>query len=185
MRSKNNFYKIIGITYHKHNFDYFWELFNILEKMIEELKNLTNNEKEIMYKVPILVSILIAGADGTIDRSEIKQAVSLSKTKQSKARPGLINYYKEAGQDFEDKLKIMMQQYPVSAQERNPLIIDELKTLNDILPKLDSKFAVEFYESIRDMAKKIAESSGGVLGYMAVGYEESKLIGLDMIKKPV
>ena len=152
--------------------------------MIEEFKDLTPEEVETMLKVPVLVSILIAGADNDIDKSEIKQAVSISKLKQVKARPGLINYYQQAGADFEDKLKVLIQQYPVDAAERNPILIEELSKINDILPKIDSKFAIVFYNSIKDMAKKIAEASGGVLGYMAVGYEESKLIGLSMIKDP-
>lgn len=152
--------------------------------MIEEFKDLTSGEVETMLKVPVLVSILIAGADNDIDKSEIKQAVSISKLKQTKARPSLISYYQEAGTDFEDKLKVLMQQYPVDAAERNPLLIQELEKVNDILSKIDQKFAIVFYNSIRDIAKKIAEASGGVLGYMAVGYEESKLIGLDMIKDP-
>ncbi|MTI19542.1 hypothetical protein E1176_00765, partial [Fulvivirga sp. RKSG066] len=130
------------------------------------------------------VSILIAGADGTIDKSEIKQAVSLSKSKQTSAREDLIEYYRVAGQDFEDKMKIMIAAYPKDAADRNPLIIGELEKVNQIFPKLDPHFAQEFYASIKDMAKKIAEASGGVLGYMAVGYEESKLIGLEMIKAP-
>lgn len=152
--------------------------------MIEEFKNLTPEEVEVMYKVPVLVSILIAGADNEIDRSEIKQAVNLSKIKQTKAREDLIEYYKDAGKDFEDKIKVMIQQYPSRAEERNPLIIAELEKLNSILPKLNNQFAVEFYSSIKDIAKKIAESSGGLLGYMAVGYEESKLIALHMISDP-
>lgn len=152
--------------------------------MIEEFKDLTSEEIETMLKIPVLVSILIAGADNDIDKSEMKQAVNISKLKQIKARPSLISYYQEAGTDFEDKLKVLIQQYPVDATERNPLLIKELEKLNDILPKLDNRFAVVFYNSIRDIAKKIAEASGGVLGYMAVGYEESKLIGLDMIKDP-
>jgi len=152
--------------------------------MIEEFKDLTSVEIETMFKVPVLVSILIAGADNDIDKSEIKQAVSISKLKQVKARPSLISYYQEAGTDFEDKLKVLIQQYPVDAGERNPILIEELEKVNDILPKIDQRFAVVFYNSIRDIAKKIAEASGGVLGYMAVGYEESKLIGLDMINDP-
>lgn len=152
--------------------------------MIEEFKNLSEEEVETMLKVPVLVSILIAGADGTIDKSEIKEAVSLSKIKQTKAREDLIEFYKEAGRDFEDKMKIMISQLPTSAEERNPIIISELEKVNQIFPKLDSKFSEEFYFSIKDMAKKIAEASGGVLGYMAVGYEESKLIELKMIKAP-
>jgi len=152
--------------------------------MIEEFKNLNDEEIETMLKVPVLVSILIAGADGNIDKSEIKQAVSLSKLKQTKAREGLIEFYTEAGKDFEDKMKIMIANYPGDATQRNPLIISDLEKVNDILPRLDPKFSEEFYVSIKDMAKKIAEASGGVLGYMAVGYEESKLIGLDMVKDP-
>lgn len=152
--------------------------------MIEEFKNLSQDEVETMCKMPVLVSILIAGADNEIDRSEIQEAVGLLKIKQSKARESLLDYYKEAGKDFEDKMKVMIQQYPVSAKERNPIIIAEIEKVNTILPKLDQKFAVEFYASIKDLAKKIAEASGGLLGYMAVGYEESKLINLSMIKEP-
>lgn len=152
--------------------------------MIEEFKNLSPDEIETMYKVPVLVSILIAGADNEIDNSEIKKAVSLSKTKKIRARESLVDYYREAGKDFEDKLKVMIQQYPSSAKERNPLIINELMRVNSILPKVDRRFAIEFYESVKDIARKIAEASGGLLGYMAVGYEESKLIGLQMIKDP-
>lgn len=152
--------------------------------MIDEFKNLSEEEIETMLKVPVLVSILIAGADGTIDKSEIKQAVSLSKIKQTKAREDLIEFYKEAGRDFEDKMKIMITQLPAESSERNPVIIGELEKVNNIFSKLDPKFSEEFYFSIKDMAKKIAEASGGVLGYMAVGYEESKLIGLNMIKDP-
>ena len=152
--------------------------------MIDQFKVLSAEEVEIMLRTPLLVSVLIAGADNEIDNSEIKEAVSIAKLKQKKARVDLIDYYKEVGIDFEDKLKVMIQQFPIKAEERNPMIIEELEQLNKILPKLDKKFAVEFYASIKDIAKKIAESSGGLLGYMAVGYEESKLIGLNMVKNP-
>ncbi|MEQ8474901.1 hypothetical protein [Fulvivirga sp.] len=152
--------------------------------MIAEFNALSNEEIETMLAVPILVTILIAGADGQIDKSEVNEAISIAKLKQKKARVGLIDYYGEVGTDFEDKLKVMIQHFPVKAEERNPLIIDELTKLNTILPKLDNNFAIEFYASIKDLAKKIAESSGGILGYMAVGYEESKLIELKMINNP-
>lgn len=152
--------------------------------MIEEFKVLNEQEVETMLKAPILVSILIAGADNQIDNSEIREAVSIARLKQKKARVDLIEYYKEVGVDFEDKLKVTIQQLPSNATERNPIIIEELEKINSVLPKLNNKFAIEFYASIRDIAKKIAEASGGLLGYMAVGYEESKLIGLNMIKDP-
>lgn len=152
--------------------------------MLAELENLEDEELELILKVPILVSILIAGADNEIDKSEIRQAVNISKSKQARARKSLIDYYKEVGENFEDKLMVSIQSYPMDAQKRNPMIIEELEQLNNLLPKIDKQYAIEFYESIKDIAKKIAEASGGVLGYMAIGYEESKLIGLNMIKDP-
>ncbi|MEM1406228.1 MAG: hypothetical protein AAGG59_05595 [Bacteroidota bacterium] len=152
--------------------------------MIDQFNELEPGEIETMFKVPILVSILIAGADNNIDKAEMKKAVSISKFKQKKARRDLIEYYKVVGSDFEDKFKVLIQHYPVDAEDRNPQIVEELKKVNLILPKLDKNFAVDFYQSVRDIARKVAEASGGVLGYMAVGYEESKFIGLDMIKDP-
>lgn len=152
--------------------------------MIPEFDKLTEEEINVLHSAPILVSILIAGADNEIDNSEIKKAVSISKDKQKRARASLLEYYKEIGDNFEDKLKVMIQSFPSSAKDRNPILIEELEKLNDILPKIDSHFSTEFYESLKDIAKKIAESSGGVLGYMAIGYEESKLIGLKMIDDP-
>lgn len=152
--------------------------------MITDFDKLNEEEVEVMMKVPLLVSILIAGADNEIDNSEIKKAVDISRSKQIRARKSLLDFYQEVGENFEDKLKILIQQYPVSSEKRNPVIIDELEDVNEILPKLDKQFATEFYESVKDIAKKVAEASGGVLGYMSIGYEESKLIDLKMIKDP-
>ena len=60
--------------------------------MIEEFKALTPDEVEVMLKAPILVSILIAGADNNIDNTEIREAISISRLKQKKARLDLIDY---------------------------------------------------------------------------------------------
>jgi hypothetical protein len=152
--------------------------------MISAFSKLSEEEVEFMLRVPMLVSILIAGADGEIDKSEINKAVSVANSKQSAARPHLLEYYREVGDNFEDKLKILIQSFPKSSAERNPIIIEQLEKLNKILPMLDKNYATSFYESMKELAKKIAEASGGVLGYMAVGYEESKLIGLSMVKDP-
>ena len=152
--------------------------------MVDQFNTLTQEEVDLMFQVPMLVAILIAGADNNIDKTEMKEAITLSKIKQQKARKELLDYYKEVGQDFEDKLKVMIQNYPLDAELRNPQIIKKLEQLNTVWPKLDKNFAVDFYASIKDMARKIAESSGGVLGYMSIGYEESKLISLEMIKDP-
>lgn len=138
-----------------------------------------------MLRTPILISILIAGADSDIDDAEINKAVETANWQHQKNDKDITHYYHEVAQGFEDKLKIIMQQLPTKTPLRNLQIAKELEKLNDILPKLDSGFAAKFYTSLITMAKNVARASGGLLGYLSISYEESKLIGLSMIKKPL
>jgi len=152
--------------------------------MIPEFEVLNEEEVELMFKVPILVAILVAGADNKIDNSEMREAINAITLKPQKARKELVEYYKLVAQDFEDKLKLTIYELPSDTMKRTDLITADLKKLNAILPKLEKPFAIKFYESMKDISKRIAESSGGVFGFMSVGYEESKVVDLKMIKDP-
>ena len=50
--------------------------------MIKELAKLKESEVELMLKAPVLLCILIAGADGTIDRKEIREAINVAAKKK-------------------------------------------------------------------------------------------------------
>jgi hypothetical protein len=151
--------------------------------MISEFDSLDDREIELMLKAPILVCILIAGADGTIDEKEIKEAIAVARKNIGK-KGALSNYFRELSEDFEDKLKITIQGYPYESTQRTPLIVEELAGLNRLWSKLDKTFAKNFYDSLRDIAEKIASSSGGVLGIKSVGSEEARYISLPMLQKP-
>ena len=152
--------------------------------MIPQFENLSQEEEELMYSLPIYVSVLIAGADGKIDDNEIKKAVSLAGLKKKKARKDLLEYYSHVYMDFEDKIKVTIANLPIGSKERENILIEDIKKANDVFEKIDNKFATKLYASLKDMAIHIAEASGGIFGYMSVGYEESRLIDLKMIKDP-
>jgi len=152
--------------------------------MIPEFDLLSSDEVELMHKAPMLVCILIAGADGRIDQSEISKAISLASEKYVPGKSRLAEFYDEVGSDFEDKLKIVIQGFPLKEKERSPKVIDELRELNPILKKLDRQFSIEFYKSLKEIAMEIANSSGGVLGMKKVGQEEARYLSLDMINDP-
>ena len=149
--------------------------------MIKEFSNLTGSETELMLKAPVLVCILIAGADGTIDKKEIKEAIAQT---QKKTKASLADYLSEVSQDFEDKIKILIQSYPYESTQRNPIIIEELGQLNKIWKKLDKGFAVQVYQMLKELAQKIASSSGGLWGMKTVANEEAKFLLLPMISDP-
>ena len=150
--------------------------------MIKELESLKESEVELMLKAPVVLCILIACADGTIDRREIKEAINVTVKKKDKTI--LDNYFKEVSQDFEDKLKILLQSYPYQSAQRNPILIQELSQLNPILKKLDKSFSKPFYDMLKELAEKIAGSSGGLWGLMSVDSEEAKYIRLPMLDDP-
>lgn len=151
--------------------------------MIEELAKLSGGDLELIYRAPLLVCILIAGADGDIDRKEIRKAIDIAKKRQ-KGTDAVSVLFKEIAQDFEDKLKVLEQSYPYEATQRTPLIIEELKELNRLLVSLPKNFAKGYYETLLLLAQKVAASSGGLLGMNAVGSEEAKLVKLSMIQQP-
>ncbi len=151
---------------------------------VKEFENLREDEIQVMLEAPIYVSILIAGADGKIDNRERKEAIDVARSKQSRAREQLVDYYKLVGEDFEQKFNKFIDELPEDAKDRNKDIEQELRKLNFILPKIDRPFAIKFYASLKDLAKRIAEASGGILGYLSVSYEEQTLMDLKMINDP-
>ena len=152
--------------------------------MIQEFENLSQSEQELMFSLPVYVAVLIAGADGDIDNREVSKANNLANDKLKNARKDLIAYYTEANENFEDKLKMAIANLASGTAERQKYLVEKLKESNECFDKIPKKYAIALYSSLKEIAKKIAEASGGVFGYMAIDFEESKLIELKMIKDP-
>ncbi|WP_420319109.1 hypothetical protein [Ekhidna sp.] len=150
--------------------------------MIPEFEPLREDEIEVLTKAPVYVAILIAGADGKIDKSERREAIDVARTKQSRSREQLSDYYKHVGEKFEENFNTLVDTLPSGTDARISAITTELRKLNFILKKVDKNFAIKLVASLKDLAKKIAEASGGVLGYLSVSYEEARLMDLKMIK---
>ncbi|WP_370087070.1 hypothetical protein [Ekhidna sp.] len=151
--------------------------------MIPEFEPLREDEIQVMLQAPVYVAILIAGADGKIDKSERKEAIDVARSKQSRSREQLHEFYVQVGEQFEANFNRLIDELPSGTEARISAITTELRKLNFILPKIDKNFAIKYHASLKDLAKRIAEASGGVLGYLSVSYEESKLMELKMIKE--
>lgn len=150
--------------------------------MIKEFEKLREDEIDVLMKAPVYVALLIAGADGKIDKLERKEAVDIASNRQSRSREQLNEYYKAL--DFHATFKKMIGELPSGVDERTTVIIRELRKLNFILRKVDRPWSIKLYASLKDLAKKIAEASGGLMSYLTISYEESRLIELKMIQNP-
>jgi hypothetical protein len=151
--------------------------------MIPQFNRLTDAEAELILRAPILVCILVAGADGHIDRKEIKEAIAVAR-KQKESASVLSGFFTIMAEDFEDKIKILIQSYPYESTQRTPLIVEELQGLNQLWTKLDRAFADAYYKMLKNLASRVASSSGGLWGIKTVTQEEARYVALPMIVDP-
>jgi len=147
-------------------------------------EKLDERERGQLSALPIYIALLIAGADGTVDNSEIKQAISFSRLTTSTADHAINAFYNDVYQDFEDKLKVVAANMPQCKVEREKLLIDQIRDVNVILKKIEKPRAFALYESFRRLAKKIAIASGGIFGLGSISKEESELLELNMLENP-
>ena len=152
--------------------------------MQNALRYLTEEETEALYLVPIWVSILIAGADNKIDKSEIKKAINIVNIKKQKANKLIVDYYKMVAKKFEINLKGFVALMPEDKEQRINFLLNKLDRVNYYFSKLDIDFSHQLYLSFRDIANKVAHASGGFFGLHSVSDEESKYIDLKMIDDP-
>jgi len=141
-------------------------------------------DREFLLQVPAYVALLIAGADSEINKAEIDEAISLTQLKKVTSREMLQEYYDQVRPIFPTALAKLIESMPKDGRLREQQLTETLEKVNPILDRLEHKFAVQFYASMKNFAKGVAESSGGVFGYMTVSYEESKLVDLPMIHNP-
>lgn len=154
--------------------------------MLHEMEQLSPEQQEQLYDAPVMITLLIAGADDDFDQKEKDKAVELAKFKKLNPDQPLIHeYYRVVELRFEERLHHWMQEYPRLAEIRNPIIAKQLEQLNPILELLSYDLRSGLYKSFVNWARQVAEASGGVLGYFSVGTEEKAWVELPMLKNPV
>ncbi|HAA11666.1 MAG TPA: hypothetical protein DCE41_08190 [Cytophagales bacterium] len=155
--------------------------------MIAPFAGLSEAEQQTLFKLPIYVTALVAGADDNIDRSEVREAIFLAHLRVKQARPGMTDYYAIVDKTFEDDLKGYIKTLPKAAEDHGPIVEAELTKANDAMKKVagnDKTFAIHFYNSMKDFARHIAEASGGLGGLLSVSPEEAQSIKLATLEDP-
>lgn len=147
-----------------------------------QFNQLSEEEKNLLYSTPALVTYLIGGADDNFDTKEEVQSSHLVRIRTADGDPLLFDFYKHIEVSYFDQLDAIVKKYEkLPVEERTAALVAELTRLNDILPKIDGLYARALLKSLRSLAKVVAEASGGVLGFLEISYEEEHLMGLNMI----
>ncbi|MEO1449096.1 MAG: hypothetical protein AAFV07_06180 [Bacteroidota bacterium] len=146
---------------------------------IKYFAELSAEETDLMLQAPAIVTILIAGADDDIDKKEKNWAARLVQYRTFTSEVKLHSYYEAVQERFEGDLDTLEAGWSTETGSQD--LSAKLAAVNSILPKIDSDIASLLTESWRSLAKKVAEASGGILGFGSVEEAERALIGLPMI----
>lgn len=149
-------------------------------KMLDNF-NVSQDQKETLIDAVSWITILIAGADGNIEKEELEWAKKITQIRAYKYPQALENFYSEVGKTFQSKIDNLVSELPKDVKARTSALSEKLATLNPILATLDNETAYSLYKSYTSFADHIAKSHGGFLRFFSVSVEEKKLIGLPMV----
>lgn len=152
--------------------------------MLKQFESLSKEDRQIMMDAIPLVTILIAGADGKIDKKETERAARIQKVRSYDAAKELAPYYKEVGKTFDNRLNELLAELPAGLEKRQEAISQRLAKLNDVFTKVDHFYAKNFYDDLLSFSDHVAKSSGGILGFLSVSDAENDWVTLPMIVKP-
>jgi hypothetical protein len=126
--------------------------------MISQFENLSDEERELLYKAPVLVSVLASCAYGQVNGTQKNDAIKLAHLRQFTADPILQPYYREVDkvfkQQFEEAANIY---YPFDDEKREELK-KEISRVNEIITKLNPSYGRELLKSLEGYAKHVKKS---------------------------
>ena len=152
--------------------------------MLYQLQNLSEEERIVVQQSPVWVTLLIACADHDIDEAEIDRAKELVQIKSFATQNDVKHLYKDLDSHIDQEIDNALRSLPANGNERLDLLEEHIAKLNKILPKLDSTYASQLYDSLLSLAVSVAQSEGGVFGIKRISQDEKKYIHLPMLHKP-
>jgi len=150
--------------------------------MLDTFKGITEQEKRQLIEGIAKITILIAGADGTIDKHETSWASKLAKIRSYASNKRLNEFYGIVGKTFCKDLERMISTLPKDTAARTNELAMQLSQLNNLLAKLPFKIRLALYNSYTSFAKHVAEASGGFFRFLSISGEEKKLMSLPMLQ---
>lgn len=116
--------------------------------MIRQFEKLTDDERELLYKAPVLVSVLASCSFNEVNKIKKADAIKLSHLKTFTANPLLIPYYSEVEKNFKELFEEAIRQYFPFNEANRTALKREMAQVNHVIEKLDKNYAQALNESL-------------------------------------
>lgn len=132
--------------------------------MIKQFEKLTTEERNLLYKAPVLVSVLASSSFNEIEinKSQKADAIKLAHLKTFTAMPLLLPYYAEVEKGFKAAFEVEIKKYfPFDEAKRNELKKEMDKT-SLVINKLDKEYAEALGRSFERYAKHVKKAAHSI-----------------------
>ncbi|MDN3668210.1 hypothetical protein QWY93_02555 [Echinicola jeungdonensis] len=125
--------------------------------MQKEFEKLSQQDRELLLKAPVLVSLLAASTDGAFDEEEKADAIELAHFRTFTAIPELQPFYREVEKIIKSQWEQLTQQYSPLDEMNHQALGQEVEEVNKVILKLDEDYARWLTKSLKSYAKHVSE----------------------------
>ncbi len=132
--------------------------------MIKQFEKLTNEERNLLFKAPVLVSVLASSSfnEIKINKSQKADAIKLAHLKTFTAMPLLHSYYAEVEKDFKETFEEAIRKYfPFDENKRNELK-EDMNKISLVINKLDKEYAEALGKSFERYAQHVKKAAHSI-----------------------
>ena len=126
--------------------------------MIEQFERLTEEERRLLYKAPVLLSVLASCSFNELNKAQKADAIKLAHLKTFTAMPLLLPYYAEVEKGFKEQFENAVKKYFPFDENKRDEIKKELNKINFIISKLDKDYAIALHASLDKFAKHVKKA---------------------------
>jgi hypothetical protein len=130
--------------------------------MIKQFEKLTKREQELLYKAPVLVSVLASCTFNKVNKIQKADAIKLAHLKTFTAAPLLIPYYIEVDKKFTQLFDAAIKQYFPFDDAKRTALVKEMDKVNLVIEKLDITYAQTLHKSLKKYATHVKRSTHSV-----------------------
>ncbi len=126
--------------------------------MITQFEKLTKEEAALLFRAPVLVSVLAATSNHKVNEVQKADAIKLAHLKTFTANPLLLPYYKEVAENFERNFEEAVKKYAPFDEKKRKMLEQEIEIVKAIIAKLDTKFASKLQYSLSKYEKHVRKA---------------------------
>ena len=152
--------------------------------MIKQFDNLSDAEKKLLVRAPVLVSVLACCSDKHVNKIRKHDAIKLAHLRTFTSPPELQEYYHNVDRIFESEFEATVNQYYPFDDERMSALIDLIQAVHQVINKLPVDFGNALNASLGSYIRHVRNSDHGLLrniifpmAFAKLGDDETGLTG--------